>query len=167
MALGGDPTGLVVGDHEPAVLVELESVDDAPEPKSVEVDLDLELDADRVHRGGVLQAEVAPHELLGVVEEGGLGLGVEVEAGELGVDADGLDGLVEAGEGGGQVAGVRGRQNSRSSVACTSVPLVAGADGGSGRRSMAEKRKARAQSVNDETFDGDSELGSGRAMPQP
>jgi hypothetical protein len=31
---------------------------------------------------------------------------------------------------------------------------------------MAEKRKANAQSLNDATFDGDSDEGSGRAMPR-
>ena len=36
--------------------------------------------------------------------------------------------------------------------------------GGSGSRSMAEKRKASAHSVNDDTFDGESEVGSARAM---
>lgn len=54
--------------------------------------------------------------------------------------------------------------NSSSSARCTVVPLIAGIDGGSGSLSIAEKRKARAQSLKVETFDGDSEVGSGRAM---
>ncbi len=54
--------------------------------------------------------------------------------------------------------------NSRSSAACTRVPRVAATDGGSGRRSMAENRKASAQSVKDDTFDGDRLTGSGRDM---
>jgi hypothetical protein len=41
---------------------------------------------------------------------------------------------------------------------------VADADGGSGTRSIAENRKARAQSLNDATFDGDRDRGSGRAI---
>jgi hypothetical protein len=36
---------------------------------------------------------------------------------------------------------------------------------GSGRRSITEKRKARAQSRNDDTFEGDSEPGMVRATP--
>src|SRR3954454_20144917 len=57
-----------------------------------------------------------------------------------------------------------GRQNSRSRAACTRVPLVAGAEGGSGSRSMLEKRNASAQSVKVETFDGERLVGSSRAM---
>ena len=44
------------------------------------------------------------------------------------------------------------------------MPLTACGDGGSGSWSMAEKRNARAQSLNDDTFDGDSEVGSGRLI---
>ena len=53
---------------------------------------------------------------------------------------------------------------SSSSARCTVVPFNAGSEGGSGSLSMAENRKASAQSWKDETFDGDSVLGSGRAM---
>jgi hypothetical protein len=44
------------------------------------------------------------------------------------------------------------------------VPFNAGSEGGSGSLSMAENRKASAQSRKEETFDGDRVLGSGRAM---
>ena len=57
-----------------------------------------------------------------------------------------------------------GSQKSSSRARWTSVPLVAGGDGGSGSRSMAENRNASAQSLNDATFEGESELGSGRAI---
>jgi hypothetical protein len=41
---------------------------------------------------------------------------------------------------------------------------VAAAVGGSGSRSMAENRNARAQSVNDDTLEGLSDRGTGNAM---
>ena len=37
-------------------------------------------------------------------------------------------------------------------------------EGGSGSRSIAENLNASPQSLNDATFDGESELGSGRAI---
>ena len=55
-------------------------------------------------------------------------------------------------------------QKSSSSARCTSEPFVAGIEGGSGTRSIAENRKANAQSLKVETFDGDNELGSWRLM---
>ena len=77
--------GLVVGDHELAVLVELEPVDDAAQPGAAEVGLELELEADGVHRARVLELEVLAHQRLGVgVELGPLLVG-EVEVGEVGV----------------------------------------------------------------------------------
>ena len=53
------------------------------------------------------------------------------------------------------------------------MPFTAWGDGGSGRCSMIENRKANGQSVNAETLDGESErgtdsgtpLGYGRAVP--
>src|SRR5581483_7944243 len=50
--------GLVVGDHEPAVAVELEPVDDAAHPGGADLRVEHELDPDRRHRRRVLQAEV-------------------------------------------------------------------------------------------------------------
>ena len=44
------------------------------------------------------------------------------------------------------------------------MPFTAGAEGGSGRRSMAENRKASAQSLKVDTFDGEREEGSSSAM---
>ncbi len=41
---------------------------------------------------------------------------------------------------------------------------MAGTEGGSGTRSMEEKRKASAQSVKVDTFEGDRLAGSSRAM---
>ena len=40
------------------------------------------------------------------------------------------------------------------------MPLVAAGEGGSGSRSMTENRKASAQSVKDDTFDGLSDTGT-------
>ena len=42
---------------------------------------------------------------------------------------------------------------------------MAAGDGGSGRWSMAENRKASAQSLNVDIFDGDSREGSSNATP--
>src|SRR5579859_4933243 len=53
---------------------------------------------------------------------------------------------------------------SSSRARWTSVPFAAKGDGGSGRWSIAEYRKARAQSLNDETFEGEREVGSGRLI---
>ena len=47
---------------------------------------------------------------------------------------------------------------------CTRVPFTMCGAGGSGRRSMTEKRKARAQSLKELTLDGDRERGTGRAI---
>jgi len=44
------------------------------------------------------------------------------------------------------------------------VPLTVAIVGGSGSRSMAEKRNANAHSVKEETFEGDSEVGSSNDM---
>ena len=51
-----------------------------------------------------------------------------------------------------------------SRAAWTSVPRTVATVGGSGRPSMAEKRNRRAHSVNDDTFDGDSDEGSSSGM---
>jgi hypothetical protein len=45
--------------------------------------------------------------------------------------------------------------------------LAAHGDGGSGTRSMAEKRNIMAQSLNDATLEGDSEAGSAKDMGPP
>ena len=55
-------------------------------------------------------------------------------------------------------------QNRPSSAACTSVPLTACGDGGSGRRSICEKRKASGQLVKAATFDGLNVRGRSSAM---
>ena len=60
-------------------------------------------------------------ELLGVVEERGLGGLVELELDELGVDPDDVDGLVEGGERGGQRALV-GRETTPAVLAATRPP---------------------------------------------
>jgi hypothetical protein len=44
------------------------------------------------------------------------------------------------------------------------VPFTVAGVGGSGSRSMAENRKARAHSVNDDTFEGESDVGSSIGM---
>ena len=161
----GARAGLVVGDDQLAVGVELEPVDDAAEADAVDLGLEPQLEADGLDRGGVFEPEVVAHEVGRLGEEGGRRLVVEVEPDELGVVAQVVGRVVEAGER--RPSGVRsagGRQWSRSSAAWTSVPLVAATVGGSGRRSMAENRNASAQSVNDETLDGLSVRGTGKAM---
>ena len=42
--------------------------------------------------------------------------------------------------------------------------MVAAGEGDSGRRSMAEYRNARAQSLNVDTLEGDRDVGSGKLM---
>jgi hypothetical protein len=101
---GGDLAGLVVGDHEAALVVELQAVDDAPQQQALDVELEVQLEADGVDPGGVLELEVPPDHGLGVVEEGVLLLVVEVESGEVGVGAQLLEGLVELGEARGERA---------------------------------------------------------------
>ena len=73
VVLAGHLAGLVVGDDQAAVGVELEPVDDAAEAEVADRGLELELDADGRDGGRVLELEVAADELLGVVEERGLG----------------------------------------------------------------------------------------------
>ena len=53
---------------------------------------------------------------------------------------------------------------SSSSARCTSVPLLAAADGGSGSRSRYENLNARGQSLKAETELGDSDPGSAIPM---
>ena len=69
VALDGRLAGLVVGDHELAVGVELEAVDDAPQRDPADRGLQPQLEADRVDTGGVLQLEVAAQQGLGLGEE--------------------------------------------------------------------------------------------------
>ena len=81
------PTGLVVGDDQLAVVVEVESVDDAAQRECADGCLQPQLETDVAHHGGVFHAEVGlgerPH--LGV-ETGSLLVG-EVEQREIGIDA--------------------------------------------------------------------------------
>ncbi len=94
--------GLVVGDHELAVLVELEPVDDAAQARAAEVGFELQLEADGADRAGILELEVLADQrfgvgvevcpfLLGEHEVGEVGVGGELDAcrgevGERGVD---------------------------------------------------------------------------------
>src|SRR5207244_10264391 len=89
---------LVVGDDELAVVVELEAGEGAAERQRADVRLELELEPDGPDAGGVLELEVAPHELLGVGEEGHLVVGLEREVGEVGLVAQLLVGPGEAGQ---------------------------------------------------------------------
>src|ERR1700689_5689631 len=56
-------------------------------------------------------------------------------------------------------------QKRPSSAACTSVPLTAWGEGGSGLCSICEKRKASGQLVKAATFDGLNVRGRSSAMP--
>src|SRR3546814_14157732 len=55
LALAGGPARLVVGDHQLAISVELEAVDDAPQADTAALDLALPPDAERPDGGGVLE----------------------------------------------------------------------------------------------------------------
>src|SRR5436190_1090509 len=55
---GGGPAGLVVRHHEPALVVELQPVDDPPHRQAADPRLEPKLEADGPHPVGVLQAEV-------------------------------------------------------------------------------------------------------------
>ena len=56
---GGGPAGLVVGDDELAVVVELEPVDDAPQCEVADRGLEPQLQPDGADRARVLHREVA------------------------------------------------------------------------------------------------------------
>src|SRR4051794_28326913 len=60
-----------------------------------------------------------------------------------------------------------GRANRYSRARCTSVPLVAAAEGGSLSPSIAESRNASAQSENDDNFEGERVAGGTSAMDEP
>ena len=64
----------------------------------------------------------------------------------------------------GSVRAGAGSQNSSSRARWTRRALGGRRRRGSGSRSMLEKRNASAQSLNDATLDGDSEVGRGRAI---
>ena len=128
--------------------------------------LDPELDADGAGLVGVLQAEVVVDERPRVGEEGVGLVAAERELDELLV-------VLELAPSSGPArraaaAGVRAPggwcQNSPSSAACTRVPLTAWGDGGSGRCSIWEKRKASGQLVKAATFDGLRVRGRSSAM---
>ena len=95
--LARDRAGLVVGDDELAVLVELEPVDHAAEAHPAEVGFELELQPDRPHRAGVFEREVALDEqhrvgvelrplLVGEHEVGEIGVGGELDPGAVEVE---------------------------------------------------------------------------------
>ena len=86
----GDPrraAGLVVGDDELAVRVEIEAVDHAAQRRAADLGRQPELETDRVHRRRVFEAEVLAHQVLGFVEEGPHLLVVEAQPGEVGIGA--------------------------------------------------------------------------------
>ena len=60
------PPGLVVGDDDPAVVVELEPVDDAAQREGADLDGEEQLGADDPHRVGILELEVVADQLTGV-----------------------------------------------------------------------------------------------------
>ena len=137
-ALAGLATGLVVGDHELTVGVELEPVDDPADDHAVGgLGGDAQLDTEHGDVARVFHLEVAAEEHLGVgVERRPLLVG-ELELGELGVGGELLG---RPGRGRASAASIvrsaGGRHIRCWSARCTSVPLLAGADGGSGSRSM-------------------------------
>ena len=77
--------GLVVGDHQAAVVGEVEPVDDAAHAEFADARLESQLEADVADGGGVFHREVALDQRPAVGEEGlcrGVG---QVETGEVGV----------------------------------------------------------------------------------
>ena len=131
-------------------------------PQAAELDLEPQLDADRVDGGGVLEDQVRcapaarPRRRRPARPRRS-----SAELGELGHGrGSAADGVGEAGERGlegalGRAAGRRAAR-ARRGRGCPAWPA---ATGGSGRWSMAEKRKASAQSLNVDIFDGDSRDG--------
>ena len=99
----GHRAGLVVGDDELAVLVELEPVDHAAQAHPAEVGFELELQADRPHRAGVFELEVAlrratpasasncAHSSSVSDEVGEIGVGGELDPGAVEVDQRGVE----------------------------------------------------------------------------
>jgi len=69
--------------------------------------------------------------------------------------------------GGQTVRSAGGRVNRVSRTVWTSVPLVRWGCGGSGSLSIADSRKDSPHVVNDATLDGDSDVGSDKAMDPP
>ena len=57
-----------------------------------------QLEPDRVHQGGIFEAEVLTDQRFGVVDEGSLLLVVEAEPGEVGIAGHLGDGAIECGE---------------------------------------------------------------------
>ncbi len=62
-------TGLVVGDHEPAVGVSLQPVDDATHGDSADLRLQHQLQADRLDPSRILDREISVEHDLGVLGE--------------------------------------------------------------------------------------------------
>ncbi len=131
--LRGHRAGLVVGDDELAVLVELEAVDDAAQPRAPEIGLELQLQPDGPDRARILELEVLADERLGVgVELRPLRLG-ELEVGEVGVGRE-----LDAGRGRDRRArrrasarrpGGRAGARARGARACPSWSTARGAPG--------------------------------------
>ena len=109
VALGRGPTGLVVGDHEATVRVELEPVDDADELEPLDLGLEAQLDADGRDHRGVFEQELVANQLLGLGDELGRLVIGQPELDELGVGLQ-LDGSIgEAAQGGFDGAGGGGQ----------------------------------------------------------
>ena len=103
----GTDAGLVVGDDELAVGVELEPVDDAAQLHAADGGGEPELEPDRHDRGGVLELEVLADEHLGLGVELLPLVERELELGEVGVGREVGAGAVEVGEGVRERAGRR------------------------------------------------------------
>src|SRR5690606_23054996 len=94
----GGGTGLVIGDDQLAVRVELEPVDDAPQADAVDLGLDLELEPDAAYGGGVFEPEVVADQIGRLrVERGGLAVG-QAQLDVVGIVSQLDRRLVEAGE---------------------------------------------------------------------
>ena len=162
------PPGLVVHDDQVAVGRHVEPVDDAAQAHAVDHGLDAQLNPHRPRLVGVLQAEVVVDQRAGVGQEG---VGLVRSERQLHVLLVVLE-LVPAARRArpAAAAGVRAPgewcQKSPSSAACTRVPLTAWGDGGSGRCSICEKRKASGQLVKATTFDGLRVRGRSSAIRQ-
>ena len=161
----GARAGLVVGDDQLAVVVELEPVDDAAQPDAVDLGLELQLEPDGPDRRRVLELEVVRDQLGGVGEERGLVVVVERRGrrtrGRRAARRRPRRGRPSAASGVRSAGGSRTGARARGAPACPWWPPRSAARA-AGR--WPRTGTPSAQSVNDDTFDGLSEPGTAKAM---
>ena len=178
VALAGRPARLVVGDDQLAVVVQLQTVDDAPQAQAAggvalgsarrraDVDLHAQLGPHDPDPVGVLQDEVVAAPAGGRRRRTARGRHRPGQRRALRAGAGALRGPGPVSRR--RPSGVRSpccsSHISSSRARCTTVPLKACRLVGSGTLSMADRRNARAHSLNVETFEGVSEAGNCNAI---